>query len=72
MKTVTLSYDFPIKQKFIKTLQAYVTGNNMLTFTKYLGYDPEFSASQNPLYYGIDMGMSPIARSVLFGVKIGL
>ena len=44
----------------------------MLTFTKYLGYDPEFSASQNPLYYGIDMGMSPIARSVLFGVKIGL
>ncbi len=72
MKTVTFSYDFPIKQKFIKTLQAYVTGNNLLTFTKYLGYDPEFSASQNPLYYGIDMGMSPIARTVLFGVKIGL
>lgn len=72
MKTVTLSYDFPIKQKFIKTLQAYVTGNNLVTFTKYLGYDPEFSASQSPLYYGVDTGMSPIARSVLFGVKIGL
>lgn len=72
MKTVTLSYDFPLKQKFIKTLQAYVTGNNLLTFSKYLGYDPEFSSNQNPLYYGIDMGMSPISRSILFGVKIGL
>lgn len=72
MKTVTLSYDFPLKQKFVKALQLYVTGNNLLTFTKYLGYDPEFSASQSPLYYGIDTGMTPLMRSVLFGVKLGL
>lgn len=72
MKTVTLSYDFPLKQKFVKSLQLYVTGNNLVTFNKYLGYDPEFSANQNPLYYGIDTGMIPLMRSVLFGIKLGL
>lgn len=72
MKSITLSYDFPIKEGFFKGIQAYVTGNNLLTFTKYLGYDPEFSASSNPLYYGIDTGLTPHPRSILFGVKIGL
>ncbi len=72
MKSVTLSYDFPIKRSFIKGVQAYVTGSNLLTFTKYLGYDPEFSAGSNPLYYGIDTGLTPHPRSILFGVKIGL
>lgn len=72
MKSITLSYDFPIKQGFVRGVQAYVTGNNLLTFTKYLGYDPEFSANSNPLYYGIDTGITPHPRSILFGVKIGL
>ena len=72
MKSITLSYDFPIKEGFLKGIQAYVTGNNLLTFTKYLGYDPEFSASSSPLYYGIDTGLTPHPRSILFGVKIGL
>lgn len=72
MKSITLSYDFPIKAGFVKGVQTYLTGNNLLTFTKYLGYDPEFSANSNPLYYGIDTGMTPHPRSILFGVKIGL
>jgi len=72
LKSVTLSYDFPIKAGVVNDLQLYVTANNLLTFTNYLGYDPEFSTSQNPLAYGIDSGVSPQPRSILFGVKLGL
>lgn len=72
LKSVTVAYDIPLKVEFINNVQVYVTGNNLLTFTNYLGYDPEFSASQNPLYSGIDNGVSPQPISVLFGVKVGL
>ena len=74
LKNMSLSYDIPIPARlnFITGVQVYVTSNNLLTFTKYLGYDPEFSALPTPLAYGIDMGMSPIPRSVLFGIKLGL
>lgn len=72
LKSVSISYDIPMRTNFIKGLQVYVTGNNLLTFTSYMGYDPEFSAAQSPLYYGIDMGFTPQPRAVLVGVKLGL
>jgi TonB-linked SusC/RagA family outer membrane protein len=72
LKSLTLAYDLPFKSSFINSAQVYLTGNNLLTFTKYLGYDPEFNTSSNPLYYGIDTGVSAQPRTVLVGVKIGL
>jgi len=72
LKTLSLSYDIPLSARYIKGLQVYVTGNNLFTLTKYLGYDPEFSASQSPLYYGVDMGAMPMPKSLLVGVKLGL
>ena len=71
-KSLTISYDIPLKVSTVRGLQVYATGLNLITFTKYLGYDPEFSAMQSPLYYGIDMGMSPQPRSLIVGVKLGL
>jgi len=72
LKSVTLAYDIPFKSSFINSAQVYLTGNNLLTLTKYLGYDPEFNTSTNPLYYGIDSGVSAQPRTILVGVKIGL
>ena len=72
LKSLTLAYDIPVKSSFINSAQVYLTGNNLLTFTKYLGYDPEFNTSSNPLYYGIDSGVSAQPRTLLVGVKIGL
>ncbi|MDR1417074.1 MAG: SusC/RagA family TonB-linked outer membrane protein [Prevotellaceae bacterium] len=72
LKSVSLSYDIPLSVSYIKGLQVYVTGANLLTFTKYLGYDPEFSTMQSPLYYGVDMGVTPQPRSIMVGVKLGL
>jgi TonB-linked SusC/RagA family outer membrane protein len=72
LKNLSLSYDIPLRISFIKGLQVYATANNLLTFSSYLGYDPEFSLMQSPLYYGIDMGLTPQPRVVLVGVKLGL
>ena len=44
LKTLSLSYSFPkINLKHIQGLRLYVTGQNLLTWTKYRGYDPEVS-----------------------------
>jgi len=72
LKSLTLGYDLKVKSEVFKSVQFYVTGNNLITFTKYLGYDPEFSTGSSPLSYGIDSGVTPQSRSILFGVKIGL
>jgi TonB-linked SusC/RagA family outer membrane protein len=71
LKTLSVSYDVPINIRIIRAIQVYATANNLLTFTNYLGYDPEFSAQQSPLYYGVDMGLTPQPRTVLLGVRLG-
>jgi hypothetical protein len=45
---------------------------NIYTFTKYKGNDPEFSVSNNVLYQGVDAGLLPQSRSFHFGVKVNL
>ncbi len=72
LRTLTLRYDLPLNTKYIKSASFYATGNNLLTFSKYKGYDPEFSAGETIFAQGIDLGMIPQFRSVLLGVRIGL
>ncbi|WP_169816808.1 SusC/RagA family TonB-linked outer membrane protein [Wenyingzhuangia fucanilytica] len=67
LKTLSLSYS---PETFNATF--FVTANNLLTFTKYLGYDPEFSNSQISYLQGIDGGMTPQYSSVVLGVRVGL
>ena len=55
-----------------KNATLYLTGNNLLTFTKYMGYDPEFSAGNAGFAQGIDTGLDPLFRSVTLGIRIGL
>ena len=72
LRTVSLTYDVPMKVKTIKSVKVYATANNLLTMTKYLGYDPEFSASGSIYTQGIDTTLEPQFRSVQLGVRIGL
>jgi TonB-linked SusC/RagA family outer membrane protein len=73
LRTVSLSYNVPIKPKGgLKYVKIYATANNVFTLTKYLGYDPEFSATENVLTQGIDTGLEPQFTSVQLGVRIGL
>ena len=70
LKNIKLSYTFEGNQLY-KDIQVYLAGSNLLTFTNYLGYTPEFSYSNNPLMQGIDYGQMPIPQSVVLGVNVG-
>jgi hypothetical protein len=69
LKVLQLGYTLPNKwfgNIGISRFRVYVTGENLLTLTKYTGYDPEVGGG----IFGIDKGMYPQARSVLGGVQI--
>ncbi len=72
LKTATLSYDLPVNSEYIQGFQFWIQGNNLLTFTKYLGSDPEFSMTSNVIGQGIDLGSLGQCRSIVAGVKINL
>ena len=71
-KTVPLSYDLPLRSEFLQGLQFWVQGNNLLTFSKYLGSDPEFSMTGSVIGQGIDLGRLGQSPSVVAGVNINL
>ncbi|WP_345950230.1 SusC/RagA family TonB-linked outer membrane protein [Mucilaginibacter sp. PAMB04274] len=73
LRTISVSYDVNLrKARFPKYVKVYATGNNIITFTKYLGYDPEFAASENVLLRGVDTTLEPQFRTVQLGVRIGI
>lgn len=47
--------------------RVYIMGENLLTFTKYTGYDPEIGGGS----FGIDRGIYPQARSLMAGISVG-
>ncbi len=57
------------KKVYLRAVTAYVYGTNLLTWTNYRGYDPEFSTS-NPLTPGDDTGKYPRRREFGLGLNI--
>jgi len=72
LKNIMLEYSIPSDFLVFKNASFYITASNVLTFHKYLGFDPEFSNSHDPLQQGIDYGLMPQHRQFLIGVNIGL
>jgi TonB-linked SusC/RagA family outer membrane protein len=72
LKNVVLSYTIPNEFLVFKNAEFYVSATNLLTFSKYLGYDPEFGYSYNRNDQGIDYGQTPQARQFMLGIKFGL
>ncbi len=73
IKTLQLGYTLPttLTGKIgLRKVRAYVSSNNLFTFTKYTGYDPEVGGG--PDIWGIDTGVYPQARSFLFGLNLSL
>jgi TonB-linked SusC/RagA family outer membrane protein len=74
IKTVTLGYDFKNIWKScpFQQLRLYVQAQNLYTFTKYTGLDPEVgnSAGGNGWASGIDLGLYPPSRTYLVGASI--
>ena len=78
LKEVRFSYTFPqskIAKLGLSSLTLSATAYNMLTFTKYDGFDPEVGkvtgSEGNNLSMGVDHGNYPQARSFSFGLKFG-
>jgi TonB-linked SusC/RagA family outer membrane protein len=77
IKNVTLGYNLPaalVKRGHIQTLRVYITGQNLATFTKYTGYDPEvntYGLGTANYLLGHDFYTPPLAKTYLLGVNIG-
>ncbi|WP_201977447.1 SusC/RagA family TonB-linked outer membrane protein [Hymenobacter rubidus] len=76
VNNVTIGYSLPkalIAKVKLTQARFYVTANNLYTFTKYTGYDPETNTRRSsPLTPGVDYGGYPRSRLLLFGVNLSL
>ncbi len=74
IQNVTLAYSLPtniISKVKITKLRFYAGVQNLYTFTKYTGYDPEVgSANQDILFSGVDNGRYPTPRTYTFGMNV--
>jgi hypothetical protein len=77
LKNIMIGYTIPagFLENFTKgtvsSFRIYVSSQNLLTFTKYKGWDPEIGSKNTTLTNGIDYGQYPAARSFLFGLQVG-
>lgn len=72
VQNVSLSYTIASKFLSFRNAEIYVSANNVLTVSKYLGYDPEFAYSYSHAEQGVDYGLTPQARQFIIGIKLGL
>ncbi len=74
VSNITLGYSLPqsllSKTKVFSKFRIYATVNNLYTFTKYTGYDPEANTRRGPLTPGVDYAAYPRSRYVLAGLDI--
>jgi TonB-dependent starch-binding outer membrane protein SusC len=78
VKSLSLGYSVPssvlnsFSKGSISRVRVYVSAQNLLTITKYTGYDPEIgSRDNNALVYGIDNGQYPQPRTFMAGIQLG-
>jgi hypothetical protein len=82
-KTITLSYN--INPKYLSGIglssaNVYISGNNLITITKYKGFDPEVNSYGSPdnssdnrnVSLGIDNGAYPQTKMIIFGINLSL
>ena len=74
LKNVSLGYTFPkkwMRRVKIQSMRAYISAQNLQTWTNYSGYDPEIgSYNQNPLINGVENGRYPISRAYTAGINV--
>lgn len=73
LKTVSLGYRFPTKWMQaikVKSLRVYVSGQNLFTWTKYTGFDPEVSTRPTALTPSFDWSAYPRAMTLTAGLEL--
>jgi TonB-linked SusC/RagA family outer membrane protein len=71
IRTVNIGYSFN-KTKYFSSIRIYAQAQNLLTVTKYIGFDPEVSSTGggNAATAGIDYAAYPPARTFSLGVDV--
>ncbi|MFM7839527.1 MAG: SusC/RagA family TonB-linked outer membrane protein, partial [Chitinophagaceae bacterium] len=81
LRNLQVGYSLPanvLKRLSLQRCRFYVQGQNLLTFTKYSGLDPDVTVSnitegynsQRDLAIGLDNGRYPLARTIIFGINL--
>ncbi|MCU0325120.1 MAG: TonB-dependent receptor [Spirosomaceae bacterium] len=76
LRNVTLAYNLPkavISKLKMSSARIFLTGQNLLTFTKYSGWDPEVNADDvvTNVALGYDFYTAPQAKTITGGINIG-
>ncbi len=72
LRNIQLGYTFDskfIKKIKMRSIRVYGSVNNVITLTRYRGYDPEFGSSGGALSAGVDYGFYPQARTFMLGTN---
>ncbi len=72
LRNITLGYTLPgtlTKTIGVRSLRFYISANNLITLTKYQGYDPDLGAT-GVLTTGVDLGRYPQARVYMGGINL--
>ncbi|WP_183561429.1 SusC/RagA family TonB-linked outer membrane protein [Mucilaginibacter sp. SP1R1] len=75
LKNLSLGYTIPtavLSRVGIRSLEIYVSGQNIWTITKYPGYDPEVSNSTNAITQGLETGVIPNPKTYTVGLRATL
>lgn len=73
LKNIQLGYTLPrdlMSKIFLQSARVYIAGTNLLTFTKYSGWDPEIGEVSGVTATGVDVGAYPVARTFTVGVNL--
>jgi hypothetical protein len=76
LKTLSVGYSVPsgvlkkISFNIVSGLRLYCSAENLITLTKYPGFDPEIGEIGDNLVQGLDWGQYPQSRLYLFGVEV--
>lgn len=76
LKTLTVAYNVPasvVSRLALTSARIYVTGQNLLTFTNYVGWDPEVNTDFNAsnINLGNDFYGAPQPKNLIVGIRVG-
>jgi len=72
LQNVNIAYTLPLKivrKLHMTNIRLYISGQNMFTWTKYTGYNPEVNlyGNSDALTPGVDYGAYPLSKTIVFG-----
>lgn len=75
-KSVTVRYNLAhnfLNKMKVRSASVYITGENLVTWTKYRGQDPDISTrgDNDPFKINVDNSLTPPSRNILFGLTVG-